>query len=112
MIAIATTTVSVLGGTGTDEFGDEVDLDTPEATGVIASLVESTRTAYEPVSGKPRIIRTHIARLPVGTAVDETKRLLDEQTREIYIVVSVTKNSNPALAQPLRTDLKRTGRAA
>ncbi|WP_143674290.1 MULTISPECIES: hypothetical protein [Streptomyces] len=109
---MATTTVSILGGTSEDEFGDETDGNTVLASRIPASLVESTRTASEPVSGIKRIVRTHICRLPPDTAVDENKRIKDEVTQEIYIVVSVTKNSNPVLAQPLRADLKRTGRAA
>lgn len=109
---LATTTISVLGGSSTDEFGDETDGTTVLAASVPASLVESTRTAMEPVTGTPRIIRTHICRLPPGTAVDETNRIRDEITGETYIVVSATRNANPVIAQPLRADLKRTGRAA
>ena len=109
---LATTTVSILGGAGEDAFGDETDGTTVLAAGVPASLIESTRTASEPVSGIKRIVRTHVCRLPPGTAVDETNRIKDERTGEIYIVVSVTRNSNPVVAQPLRADLKRTGRAA
>jgi hypothetical protein len=109
---LATTTVSILGGTSTDDFGDETDGTTVLASQVPASLIESTRTAMEPVTGTPRIVRTHVCRLPPGTTVDETHRIKDEQTDEIYIVVSVTRNANPVLAQSLRADLKRTGRAA
>ena len=109
---LATTRVSVLGGSGTDEFGDERDGTTVLASGIPASLIEASREASEPVTGLPRIVRTHVCRLPSGTDIDETKRLLDEQTGEVYIVVSVTHNANPVLAQPLRVDLKRTGRAA
>ncbi|QQM45198.1 hypothetical protein [Streptomyces liliifuscus] len=112
MLALATTTVSVLRGSSTDAFGDETDTSTVLKAGIAASLIESTRTAMEPVSGTPRIIRTHVARLPATTDVTEDDRIKDERTNEIYIVVSVTKNSNPVLAQPLRVDLKRTGRAA
>jgi hypothetical protein len=109
---LATTTISILGGSSTDEFGDETDGITAVVTGLPVSLIESTRTAMEPVSGTPRIIRTHICRLPPGTAVDETNRIKDETTGEIYIVVATTRNANPVIAQPLRADLKRTGRAA
>ncbi|MFE4671113.1 hypothetical protein [Streptomyces sp. NPDC056723] len=109
---LATTRVSILGGSSEDEFGDEIDGTTVLAAAIPASLIESTRTAMEPVTGTPRIIRTHICRLPPGTTVDETKRIKDEVTGEIYIVVAVTKNTNPVLTQPLRADLKRTGRAA
>lgn len=112
MLALATTSVSVLRGTSTDAFGDETDTATVLKSGIPASLIESTRTAMEPVSGTPRIIRTHVCRLPSTTDVNEDDRIKDEKTDEIYIVVSVTKNSNPITAQPLRADLKRTGRAA
>lgn len=110
---VATTTVSVLGGSSSqDAFGDETDSTTVLASQIPASLIESTRTASEPVSGIKRIVRTHICRLPPGTDIDETKRIKDDVTGEIYIIVAVTKNSNPVLTQPLRADLKRTGRAA
>lgn len=109
---ISTTTVSILGGTSTDAFGDDTDGTTVLASSIPASLIESTRTAMEPVTGTPRIIRTHVCRLPPDTAVDETVRVKDEQTNETYIVVAVTRNANPVIAQPLRADLKRTGRAA
>lgn len=112
MIALATTSVSILRGTTTDAFGDEADMTTVLKSGIPASLIESARTAMEPVSGTPRIIRTHVCRLPPSTDVTENDRIKDEKTNEIYIVVAVTKNSNPVLVQPLRVDLKRTGRAA
>jgi hypothetical protein len=109
---LATTRVSVLGGTSTDQFGDETDGSIVLQSGIPASLIESSRQASEPVTGLPRIVRTHICRLPPGTDIDETRRLLDETTSEVYIVVAVTRNANPVLTQPLRVDLKRTGRAA
>lgn len=114
---LATTTVTVFGGSGTDEFGDETDGTDVLAEVVPASLIEAGRMAREPVTGTPRIVRTHLLRiqpglLPAGVVVDESKRIKDEVTGEIYIVVSATRNANPVLAQPLRADLKRTGRAA
>lgn len=112
LIALATTRVSVLRGTTTDTFGDPADTTTAHAAGIPAALTESSRQTYEPVTGTPRIIRTHVARVPATTDVTENDRILDETSNEIYIVVSVTKNSNPVLVQPLRLDLKRTGRAA
>ena len=109
---LATTRISILGGSSTDAFGDETDGTAVLASGIPVSLTESTRTAMEPVSGTPRIIRTHVCRLPPGQQIDETNRIKDEATNEIYIVVAVTRNANPVIAQPLRADLKRTGRAA
>lgn len=112
MIALATTRVSVLRGTATDAFGDVADTTTVHASGIPASLIESGRQAFNPVTGVPRILRTHVARLPPGTDLTETDRLKDEQTGAIYIVASVTRNANPVCAQDLRADLIRTGRAA
>lgn len=112
MIARATTTVSILAGTETDPvFGDTADSFTPVATGVLASVIESSKTAREPSSSNPRIIRTHVARVGAGTVVDEENLLLDERTQDTYIVVNVTRNANPQSAQDLRLDLKRTGAA-
>lgn len=113
---LATTTVSVLGGTNEDEFGDETDGTTVEASGIPVSLIESSKQTFEPVSGTPRIVRTHICRIqpgliPAGVAIDETTRLRDDVTREVYIVTAASRNANPALAQPLHADLKRTGPA-
>jgi len=113
VIARATTTVSILAGTATDPvFGDTVDSLTPVKTGVLASVIESTKTAREPSSSNPRIIRTHVGRVGAGTAVDENNLITDERTGETYIVVNVTRNANPQSAQDLRLDLKRTGPAA
>lgn len=113
MIARATTTVSILAGTGTDPvFGDTVDTFTPVATGLLASLIESAKTAREPSGSNPRIIRTHVGRMTAGTVVTEDNQILDELTGETYIVVSVSRNANPQSAQDIRLDLKRTGPAA
>lgn len=112
MTALATTRVSVLRGTTTDVFGDEIDASTVRASGIPASLIEASRQAQQPVTGTPRIIRSHVCRVPPGTDVTEDDRIRDDMTSEVYIVVSVTRNANPVMAQPLRLDLKRTGRAA
>jgi hypothetical protein len=113
VIARATTTVSVLGGDAVDPvFQDTMDADTVLRTGVLASLIESQRTARQPGSDNPRIIRTHIARVGCGEILDETNSIKDESTNEVYAIVSVTRNANPQSRQDLRLDLKRTGPAA
>lgn len=115
---LATTTVSVLGGETTqDEFGDEVEGTQVLASGIPATLTEVSRSISEPVSGLPRIVRMPVARIqpgliPEGLVIDESKRLRDDVTSEVYIVTAASKNANPVLAQPLRLDLKRTGPAA
>ncbi|WP_146620435.1 hypothetical protein [Streptomyces sp. Amel2xB2] len=115
---LATTTVSVLGGDTTrDEFDDEVDGATVLASGIPAALAEAAKQISEPVSGTPRIVRTHICRiqpglLPEGLVIDESRRIQDERANETYIVTAASKNANPVMAQPLRFDLKRTGPAA
>jgi hypothetical protein len=114
---LATTRVTVLGGTVLDNFGDEIDGDTVEASGIPASLIEAAKQTFEPVSGTPRIVRTHVCRIqpgliPTGLVIDEDKRIRDEVSGETYIVTAATKFANPVMSQPLRLDLKRTGPAA
>lgn len=112
MIARATTTVSILGGTETDPvFGDTVDTFAVISTGNLASVIESSKTARQPNSDNPRVIRTHVARMVAGTVVTEDNLILDERTQDTYVVVSVSRNANPQSAQDIRLDLLRTGAA-
>lgn len=108
MLARATTRVSVLRGTTVDAFGDEQDASTVAASGIPASLIEQTRVATTRDDPTPRVIRYTVGRVPPGTDVTEDDRIKDEVTEEVYIVTAVSTNANPAMAQPLRLDLKRT----
>jgi hypothetical protein len=108
MQAIATTTVSILRGTTTDDYGDERDTDTPVATGVPASLTEQSRRVTTRDDPTPRIVRYAVARLPARTDVTDQDRIRDERTGAVYIVDAVSGMTNPTFEVDRRLDLRRT----
>jgi hypothetical protein len=106
---IPTTWVTVLRGTATDTFGDQLD-SASEAGGdtltrVRASLIERTRSITTPNSATPRVVRYATARLPVGTSVTEEDRLRDERTGRIYAITAVTQLAAVGFTPELRLDL-------
>jgi len=108
MQAIATTRISILRGTGVDAYGDEVDIDTPHATGIPASLTEQSRRVTTRDDPTPRIVRYTIARVPAGTDITDQDRVKDERTGAIYAVDAVSSMANPVAVADLRIDLRRT----
>lgn len=108
MLARATTTLSVLRGTSTDGYGDEVDTDTIVATGIPASLVEQTRRVTSRDDPTPRIVRYAVGRVTAGTDITDQDRLRDERTGDTYIVDAVSSMNSAAIAADLRLDLRRT----
>lgn len=108
MQAIATTSVSILRGTETDEFGDERDTTIPIAEHIPASLVEQTRRVSGRENPTPRIVRYAVARVPARTDISENDRLVDERTGATYVVDAVSGMANPAVLVDRRVDLRRT----
>ncbi|MFF4346806.1 hypothetical protein [Streptomyces sp. NPDC001530] len=108
MLARATTTVTVLRGTSTDGYGDEVDTDTPVHTGIPVSLVEQTRRVTTRDDPTPRVVRYTVGRVTAGTDITDQDRLRDERTGDIYIVDAVSAMNSAAVAADLRLDLRRT----
>ncbi|MFI2761396.1 hypothetical protein ACH5A3_21380 [Streptomyces echinatus] len=108
MQAIATTTIAVLRGTSTDAYGDEVDTDTPVASGIPAALTEQSRRVTTRDDPTPRIVRYAVARVAVGTDVTDQDRVRDERTGAIYSIDAVSSMANPAAVADLRLDLRRT----
>lgn len=108
MIAQANTRISVLRGTSVDVFGDEIDTDTPVATGIPASIVEQTRRVTTRDDPTPRIVRYAVGRVTAGTDITDQDRLRDESTGAVYIVDAVSQMTSAAVAADLRLDLRRT----
>ncbi|WUH94566.1 hypothetical protein OG900_33420 [Streptomyces sp. NBC_00433] len=111
MQAIANTRVTVLTGTTTDDFGDTVDSLTPgtdpRQQRIPASLTQSGKTVTTPEQPTPRVIRTHIARLPAGTPVGPEDRLRDDVTGTVYAITAVTAEPGIGHTPDVRLDLKR-----
>lgn len=108
MLALATTTISVLRGTSTDVYGDETDTDTVVRSGIPASLVEQTRRVTTRDDPTPRIVRYAVARVTAGTDITDQDRIRDERTGGTYIVDAVSSMNSAAIAADLRLDLRRT----
>ncbi|GGW15752.1 hypothetical protein GCM10018980_51840 [Streptomyces capoamus] len=108
MQAIATTRISILRGTATDAYGDEVDTDTPIAAEIPAALTEQSRRVTTRDDPTPRIVRYAVARVAAGTDIQDQDRVRDERTGAVYIVDAVSSMANPAAAADLRLDLRRT----
>lgn len=108
MLAVATTTVSVLRGTTADAYGDEQDTDTVVASGIPVALTEQTRRVTTRDDPTPRVIRYATGRATAGTDIRDQDRLRDDRTGAVYIVEAVSSMNSPAVAADLRLDLRRT----
>lgn len=108
MNALATTTVSILGGNPTtDTWGDEVENGTVSASGVPASILEQRQVVTTPADNRAQVVRYYTGRLPAGTVVTTSNRLLDERTGETYVIENVSRVANPVISNDVRLDLKR-----
>lgn len=83
--------VTIFRGTETNWAGDEVDANTPVLEHIPATLIETGHKTQDPSSPTPRTIREITLRLPYWTGVQTSDRILDENTQDIYIVISVTR---------------------
>lgn len=121
MLALATTTVSVLRGTMPNAAGDQVDNDTPAATGVLAGIVDlglsrtqqSRGGAISAFAGQrydgqtPRDLRAYTVRVPADTVVSIGDRLRDENSGTVYLVDGRGETANLTRVQDLRLDCRR-----
>ena len=89
MIATATTTVSILRGDETNDYGDTVDSDTAIYTGIPAAIHEQNRRVFLPAEQAYRIVRFYTGRLPSNTDVVKNDRIKDERTGHVYLVVDL-----------------------
>lgn len=89
-MAIANTTVTVLGGTSTNAFGDTIPAGNVLLSGVPAFIGETNRKVQDPSSPTPRTIRQITGQVPRWAGVNNTRQLVDERTGDTYQVMSVT----------------------
>ena len=107
MIATPTTTVTVLGGTETGPYDDPAESNTEVATGIPASIIEGRQIVATEADQQARVIRYYTGRLPHGTTVDDSQRIRDERTGDVYSIDNVTAPVNPIIPQDVRLDLRR-----
>lgn len=87
----ANTTVSILRGESTNEYGDLVDLTEAVYTGVPAILVEDSRQTQDPSTPTPRTIRASELHVPEWVGLLNSDRITDESTGNTYMIIEVTK---------------------
>lgn len=107
MIGLATTTIAVLRGTTTNDYGDEVDASTEVSTGIPASILEQRRLTTTTDDPQPRAVVFYTGRVLSTVDVRVGDRIKDETTDQIYIVDDFTRVSNPVIGNDTRLDLRR-----
>jgi hypothetical protein len=87
----ANTSCAILRGTTSNQYGDEIDSNTPFISGLPITLIETGKSVQDPSTPTPRTIRQIYANVPEWAGIVDTDRLLDERTGDVYIIISVTK---------------------
>lgn len=108
MYALASTLVSILRGTTTNQWGDEVDDPNANAVavGVPADIAVTNTNAFDPTSQTVRTIRSISGAIQSDTDITANDRLQDEATGVVYIVESVTQRMGPGFVGDLELVLK------
>ena len=106
MYAIATCLASILRGTVTDVYGDELDASTPVYQHIPMSIIEDSHRIYDPVTDTARVIRTVGGFCPSDTDVTENDRVLDETHGITYVVQAVTQQRSWSYKPDLELDLR------
>jgi hypothetical protein len=103
-----TTTVDIYAPAAVpDEWSGARGSETLAAGGVIASIIEQTQNVNDPRTGTPRVVRTVTGRVPDGTPVEPTSRIVDGEGRT-YAVSAVRQVRNPVWTGDIVLNLVRT----
>ena len=90
MLGFPTGKFTILRGTPTtNDYGDQVDTQTPVQTGLSGSVIERTRSNFDPQSSRIVTLRQLTGRFGHGTDIQDGDRIKDEKTGVIYLVTSV-----------------------
>lgn len=96
----ANTKITILRGTETDSYGDTVDSDVAVYTGVVASILSSSRRTYLPAEGAVRVIHSYAGRCGAEVDLRKDDRVRDERTGVVYLVTDLVDGSVIAGMQP------------
>lgn len=92
---LPTTTVSVYRGESTDDYGDPApDNTTPAATGVPASVLESSQRKFDPASQRLTLIEQYTVRIRGHVSMREQDRIRDEVTGQWYLAKEISRPQN------------------
>ncbi|HEX8106104.1 MAG TPA: hypothetical protein VF516_00185 [Kofleriaceae bacterium] len=100
--------MTVLRGTGTDRFGDEVDTDTVVYTQRPASIIEQQpNSRSRPAEGRTDQVRGYALRMHSNTRLLKGDRIRDERTGDTYTVDFLATPANPAGHTSRRATLRK-----
>lgn len=111
MYQLATCTASILRPTGgTNARGDSASVYNQIATGLPASIVESSRRTFDRATQTPRTIRVISGLVASGTDVVIGDRIRDDTNGGIlYVVKTVTQPRSFGYLPDIELDLARVG---
>ena len=107
MYALATCTVSILRGTSTNEFGDEVDNGTVAASGIPASIIVRSKSISDSATQTPRIVQQVIGAIGSNVDIRDTDQIRDDTNGITYVIESVIQPNGPGLTPDLQLELRR-----
>lgn len=108
MIARANTRVTILRGTSTNDYEDEVDDTTTVEKNVLCALEETNRRVYLPAEQRITIVRTYSARLSPRAPIQKLDRLRDQKTGRIYLVTDLSDPQSAHHTPDIHVELSRT----
>lgn len=104
---LATTTISIMRGTVTGPYDDDLDSDQIVASKIPASILERPVTGARPASGRRDTQRTYALRVWRPVDIRQDDRVKDERTGEVYAVTTAAPSTNPVGLGSTRADLQR-----
>lgn len=102
-----TTTVSVLRGEMTDDYGDPVDNDDSVLAGVPIAITEYQQRVFVAAEQRLTIVRQMWGRVRPGFDIREKDRLRDERTGRVYLVETISQPDVPTNRADMRISLRR-----
>lgn len=108
MSFVATTTVTVMRGEGTDRFGDPIDVDAAIHDNVPASIIEQgMNSRSRPVDGRTDQVRGYTLRIRANIELRKGDRVRDERTGAVYTFDEETTKANPVGHRVRRATLRK-----
>jgi hypothetical protein len=107
VIAVPNTTITILGGNTNSDFEDVLDSEIPAGSGIPCCIVEGRQIVSTESDPQARAIRYYTGRLPHGTEINDSQRIKDEKSGEIFSIDHVSTPRNSIIPQDVRLDLRR-----
>lgn len=108
MIAMPTTTITVLRGEGTDNYGDDAPTKVPILKNIPASIIERRMRTFDADTQTPRFVNYYVMRVDSSTKLIAGDTIYDERTQVTYLVEDFNINANPTYGQDLKVNIKLT----